>query len=86
MDFTLILTTLDSTLREKVGTDQTNEFLIEFMKRIVEAGIITFTSANRYLIPYGCSLKPTCWGCIEDQPNQLAHMDAGGCLYNPGLY
>ena len=23
----------------------------------------------------------TCLGCIEDQPNQLAHMDIGGCLY-----
>ena len=22
----------------------------------------------------------TCWGCKEDQPNQLAHMDPGGCL------
>ena len=25
--------------------------------------------------------RPTCWGCIEDQPNQLAHMDPGGCLH-----
>jgi len=25
----------------------------------------------------------TCWGCREDQPNQLAHMDKGGCLYDP---
>ena len=24
----------------------------------------------------------TCQGCIEDQPNQLAHMDYGGCLYS----
>ena len=23
----------------------------------------------------------TCWGCRESQPNQLAHMDYGGCLY-----
>ena len=23
----------------------------------------------------------TCWGCREDQPNQLAHIDYGGCLY-----
>ena len=22
-----------------------------------------------------------CWGCREGQPNQLAHMDPGGCLY-----
>jgi hypothetical protein len=24
----------------------------------------------------------TCWGCREDQPNQLGHMDFGGCLYS----
>ena len=23
----------------------------------------------------------SCWGCREEQPNQLAHMDPGGCLY-----
>jgi len=23
----------------------------------------------------------TCIGCLEDQPNQMAHMDVGGCLY-----
>lgn len=27
--------------------------------------------------------ESTCWGCREDQPNQLAHMDPGGCLYMP---
>ena len=27
------------------------------------------------------STKKTCQGCLEDQPNQLAHMDPGGCLY-----
>lgn len=26
--------------------------------------------------------EPTCWGCIEGQPNQVAHMDVGGCLYD----
>lgn len=28
-----------------------------------------------------CSEIPTCSGCLSDQPNQLAHMDPGGCLY-----
>jgi hypothetical protein len=27
------------------------------------------------------NLKLTCQGCIEEQPNQQAHMDVGGCLY-----
>ncbi len=31
---------------------------------------------NNYL-----SNETTCWGCKENQPNQLAHMDKGGCLY-----
>jgi hypothetical protein len=60
MNFETILSILDNTLREKLGTDQANEFLIDFMKRSVATGIITITVANRYLIPYGCS--------IEDQP------------------
>jgi len=25
----------------------------------------------------------TCWGCREDQPNQMAHMERGGCMYMP---
>jgi hypothetical protein len=24
----------------------------------------------------------SCWGCAYDEPNQLAHMDIGGCLYS----
>jgi hypothetical protein len=24
----------------------------------------------------------TCWGCRENQPNQLAHTDPGGCLHS----
>lgn len=26
-------------------------------------------------------LGGNCWGCWNNQPNQLAHMDYGGCLY-----
>jgi hypothetical protein len=26
--------------------------------------------------------KITCEGCLYDHPNQLAHMDFGGCLYD----
>ena len=82
MDFETILTILDTTLREKVGTDQANDFLLEFMKRSVTTGIISITVANHYLTPYGCSIPQTCRGCREDQPNQLAHIVPGGCLYN----
>jgi DNA-directed RNA polymerase subunit RPC12/RpoP len=27
------------------------------------------------------NINVTCQGCIEKQPNQLAHIDIGGCLY-----
>lgn len=27
--------------------------------------------------------ETTCWGCREDQANQQAHMDEGGCLSEP---
>jgi thiol-disulfide isomerase/thioredoxin len=30
---------------------------------------------------YYCATREPCWGCRENQPNQLAHMDVGGCLY-----
>ena len=25
----------------------------------------------------------TCWGCKQGQPNQQAHMDVGGCCFDP---
>ena len=28
-----------------------------------------------------CNNTESCIGCLHDQPNQLAHMDPGGCLY-----
>lgn len=27
-------------------------------------------------------MKTTCEGCRNNQPNQLAHMDVGGCMYD----
>ena len=30
--------------------------------------------------------EETCAGCIAGEPNQLAHMDPGGCLYSPEEY
>jgi hypothetical protein len=31
--------------------------------------------------PSALPSPPSCWGCAENQPNQLAHMEPGGCLY-----
>lgn len=80
MDFETILSILDTTLRQKLGTDQANDFLVDFMKHSIANGFMSIASANTYLTPYGCSIKQLCWGCIEKQPNQLAHMYPGGCL------
>lgn len=82
MEFETILSILDNTLRAKLGTQETNEFLADFMKRSVATGVITIAVANHLLSRYGCTVRQDCWGCVEQQPNQLAHMDPGGCLYD----
>jgi hypothetical protein len=28
-----------------------------------------------------CVIKTSCWGCRDNELNQLAHIDYGGCLY-----
>jgi len=40
--------------------------------------VLTLVQWEKILGP----LEVSCWGCKENQPNQLAHMDYGGCLYN----
>lgn len=35
------------------------------------------------ITPAPVAVEITCQGCLEDQPNQQAHMDYGGCLYTP---
>jgi hypothetical protein len=81
MDFATILLLIDKTIRLSVGIEKTNEFLVEFMSRSVSIGALTKTDANVYLSVYRCRLPETCWGCLENQPNQMAHIDPGGCLY-----
>ena len=31
----------------------------------------------------GMRMESQCYGCRTDQPNQQAHEEQGGCLYNP---
>ena len=49
-------------------------FLIKKVKKLAYNGKPTqsLTKANK---------MQTCTGCLDDQPNQLAHMFPGGCLY-----
>lgn len=81
MDLELILIHLDNYLRKTVGVDKSNEILTGFLTELVINGELSRVSANHYLKSYGCSIPETCWGCQEEQPNQLAHTDPGGCLY-----
>lgn len=82
MDFKTVLSILHTMLTKELNAYKANEFIVDFMKRNVATGIITMTVANSYLSEYNCKIAQECWGCVEDQPNQLAHMDLGGCLYN----
>ena len=40
---------------------------------------------DNLLNPDSWDPESLCWGCREGQPNQLAHMDPGGCLYQDEL-
>jgi hypothetical protein len=83
MEFNSILSILDKMFLSSLGLKRTNEILVQFMTLSVDGAHITTATANDYLEMYGCQLPVLCWGCLGNQPNQLAHMEAGGCLYLP---
>lgn len=57
-----------------------NAFIhLEFTDSIhLEGYYITDKDAGVILLE--CETK--CLGCLEEQPNQLAHMEMGGCMYS----
>ena len=65
---TLKLLCMDAILDDKINYREDSPRLPDFLVEDLDNHI---------------SINNTCWGCIEDQPNQLAHMDPGGCLYIP---
>ena len=50
------------------------------------AGIEELRKRNAELEKMKAPEEETCTGCITGEPNQLAHMDPGGCLYSPEEY
>ena len=50
------------------------------------AGIEELRKRNAELEKMKAPEEETCMGCITGEPNQLAHMDPGGCLYSPEEY
>jgi len=74
-------------LGQQISTDEyTFEFSIgenqdikeEIKNRLSIDGITKIIDINIKSI----KIVPSCSGCRSDQPNQLAHMDYGGCLYS----
>ena len=49
------------------------DYDIDVITRFVKYSKINFTDLKNPIV--------TCVGCLEDQPNQQAHMDEGGCMY-----
>lgn len=56
-----------------------NQEIMEKIKELIEAQSPTETCNDIKIL--SIKLVSACSGCREDQPNQLAHMDHGGCLY-----
>ena len=82
MDLDLLIQVVDTELRKgEFGVDEANQFLINVLTELVMLGKLSRNAANMCLKPYGCVIPETCWGCKDDQPNQLAHTDPGGCLF-----
>lgn len=59
---------------ESSEMDAMRSEIFELRKRIaqLEAAVSRLNSAGA---------GSSCWGCREHQPNQMAHMEPGGCLY-----
>ena len=49
------------------------DYDIDVITRFVKYSKINFTDLKNPIV--------TCVGCLDDQPNQQAHMDEGGCMY-----
>ncbi|KKK89664.1 hypothetical protein LCGC14_2730840 [marine sediment metagenome] len=62
--------------------DFQQSFMVTLVKGSDQKWVGFYTCAYPYDIGrMSVECETTCIGCLEDQPNQLAHMDYGGCLY-----
>ena len=61
------------TIKVKIGMDILTE-----AKKMVRTGY--YLDSIREVLP--APSVETCQACQEEQPNQLAHMNPGGCLYS----
>lgn len=54
------------------------------LRNVIDASPILENIIDKYELKNKVQ-NGTCWGCWEDQPNQLAHMDIGGCLWTDSM-
>lgn len=62
---------------------QTLEYVLSQHKKTIEEHKKLIEEFEKYLEVFGkgdTTHGITCQGCLEDQPNQLAHMGPGGCI------
>jgi hypothetical protein len=64
-------------LRRHCEEAEIQKVIIDFIDAYVDEGL-SRAEGNAILTNIGIQ---TCLGCRENQPNQLAHVDYGGCLY-----
>lgn len=53
------------------------KIMLHFLRHELRRGRLTEKRMNEFIDCFGYR----CSGCLENQPNQLAHMEPGGCLY-----
>jgi hypothetical protein len=58
---------------------------LTFFFRILFHVDYTHNQVVSYQLKMSCNSK-SCIGCLHEQPNQLAHMDPGGCFYEESVW
>lgn len=58
-----------------------NQLMIQAYGEIQEAEPLE-READAFVVEEADARVCECIGCLQNQPNQLAHMDPGGCLYD----
>ena len=69
---------INHTYKYEFSVDHREEIIDKVKELLKEDGICVLNNLQVKSI----KILPSCSACREDQPNQLAHMDYGGCMYD----
>jgi hypothetical protein len=64
-------------IRLSCNEETIKKIMVSFVESYIDEGL-SVQDGKQLLEQYGIF---ECLGCLEKQPNQLAHMDPSGCLY-----